>query len=308
MNYTLHQLKLLVTIAQTKSITKAAEILHLTQPAVSIQLRNLQDQFDAPLTEVIGRKLYMTDFGNEIGQIAQNMLNEAKQIEIKSKEQQGQLAGTLKLANVSTAKYIIPYFLTDFLKDHPGVNVQIDVTNKRSVLESLEKNQLDFALVSTLPTHLKIEKIKLMPNKLLLVGGREAPIIESLYTTEAKKATYIYREEGSATRQIMEQVLKPNKNGFSKKIQLKSNEAVKQAVVAGLGYSIMPLIGLKNELQNGNVKVMPIDELPIVTHWHLIWLKEKRFSPAAQRFLEYIQQNKESITKNKFNWFNDYKV
>ena len=217
MNYTLHQLKLLVTIAQTKSITKAAEILHLTQPAVSIQLRNLQDQFDAPLTEVIGRKLYMTDFGNEIGQIAQNMLNEAKQIEIKSKEQQGQLAGTLKLANVSTAKYIIPYFLTDFLKDHPGVNVQIDVTNKRSVLESLEKNQLDFALVSTLPTHLKIEKIKLMPNKLLLVGGREAPIIESLYTTEAKKATYIYREEGSATRQIMEQLLKPNKNGFSKK-------------------------------------------------------------------------------------------
>ena len=134
MNYTLHQLQVFLKVTQTKSITKAAEELYLTQPAVSIQLRNLQDQFDIPLTEVVGRQLYVTDFGQEIAKAAEAILNEVQTINHKTLAYKGQLSGRLKIASASTGKYVIPYFLSGFLKEHPGIELSLDVTNKTKVV------------------------------------------------------------------------------------------------------------------------------------------------------------------------------
>jgi DNA-binding transcriptional LysR family regulator len=132
------------------------------------------------------------------------------------------------------------------------------------------------------------------------------PLITELNEELGSSHTFIFREKGSATRQIMETVLKEKKVSIAKQLQLTSNEAVKQAVLAGLGYSIMPLIGLKNALQNGDVKIMPVDGLPVTTNWHLIWLKNKKFSAAQTAFLNYLKEEKDAILHDKFQWFEQF--
>lgn len=303
MNYTLHQLHVFLKITQNKSITKAAMELHLTQPAVSIQLKNFQDQFDVPLTEVIGRKLYVTDFGKEIATAAEKILNEVHAINYKTMAFKGQLTGRLKISVVSTGKYVIPYFLSDFLKQNQGVELILDVTNKTKVLKNLERNEVDFSLVSVLPETLQIEKVELMPNSLFLVANshqkmgkviQEKKIIETL--------PIIYREQGSGTRYVMEKFIEQNQLTVPKKMVLTGNEAVKQAVLAGLGCSIMPIIGIKNELNNGDLQIIPVKGLPIQSNWNLIWLKGKKFSPVADAYLKFIQKEKTRIIEQTFNW------
>ena len=171
MNYTLHQLQVFLKITETLSITKAAEELFLTQPAVSIQLKNLQDQFEIPLTEIIGRQLYVTDFGKEIAIAAENIINEVYAINYKTMAFKGQLSGRLKLSVVSTGKYVMPYYLTNFLKKYTEVELEMDVTNKSKVIKALKNNEVDFALVSVIPKDLAIQSEILLENKLVLVGN-----------------------------------------------------------------------------------------------------------------------------------------
>ena len=307
MNYTLHQLQVFLKITQTKSITKAAGELHLTQPAVSIQLRNFQDQFDIPLTEVIGRKLYVTDFGKEIALAAENIINEVYAINYKTQAFKGQLSGRLKLSVVSTGKYVIPYFLTEFIKKNSEVELEMDVTNKSKVLKSLKNNEVDFALVSIPPTDINIESKLLMENKLFLVGNKSVEIHKKHELIDyASNYPLIYRELGSATRLSMENYL--DKNGIipNMKLQLTSNEAIKQAVIAGLGISIMPLIGIKNELEKGDIKIIPVKKLPLISNWRLIWLKGKKLSPVAKAYLHYVNEHNEEINTDFFSWINEY--
>ncbi|WP_425234767.1 LysR family transcriptional regulator [Ulvibacterium sp.] len=307
MNYTLHQLKIFLKISETQSITKASEELHLTQPAVSIQLKNFQDQFSIPLTEVVGRKLFITDFGREIAEAAEKILNEVYAINYKTLFHEGQLAGRMKISVVSTGKYVIPYFLSEFMKEHPGIDLIMDVTNKTKVVESLAQNEVDFALVSVLPKKMKIDRVELMENKLFFVG----PSGMSLKNSKDGKKLFeelplIFREQGSATRGAMENFITRNRFSIRKKMELTSNEAVKQAVLAGLGSSIMPLIGIKNELNNGDLQIIPVKGLPIITTWNLVWLSSKNLSPAAKAFLGHIEEAKAKIIDEKFNWFGDY--
>tara|TARA_R110002072_G_scaffold110112_2_gene237573 strand:- start:2052 stop:2975 length:924 start_codon:yes stop_codon:yes gene_type:complete len=307
MNYTFHQLQVFLKVAQKQSITKAAEELFLTQPAVSIQLKNFQDQFPIPLTEVVGRKLYVTDFGNEIAEASEKILQEAEAINYKTMAFRGLLAGRLKLSVVSTGKYVMPYFLSGFMDANDGVDLVMDVTNKSQVIKSLEKNEVDFALVSVIPKHLKLDRVELMKNKLFLIGNTKRELPKN--STKRKifeENPMIFREEGSATGNAMETYMKKHKYYTNKKIELTSNEALKQAVTAGLGYSIMPLIGIKNSLKNNDLKIIPINDLPIVTHWNLVWLQSKKLSPTAEAFLNYIKDEKDRIIKETFQWFEEY--
>ena len=306
MNYTLHQLQIFLKISQLQSITKASEELHLTQPAVSIQLKNFQDQFPIPLTEVVGRKLYVTDFGYEIAEAAEKILNEVNAINYKTSAFQGELSGRLKISVVSTGKYVMPYFLSEFMNRNKGIDLVMDVTNKARVVESLEQNEVDFALVSVLPEHLKINRVELMPNKLYYVAGSQLATGKKW----SKRALFetqplIYREQGSATRNAMEGFINQNNFKVQKKLELTSNEAVKQAVISGLGCSVMPLIGIMNALKNKDLQIMPVKGLPIITTWNLVWLKAKKLSPAAQAFLEFIEVEKEAIIRDKFQWVMD---
>ena len=303
MNYTLHQLHIFLKIAELKSITKASEALHLTQPAVSIQLKNFQEQFQIPLTEVVGRKLYITDFGLEIANSAEKILNEVHAINYKTHAFKGQLSGELKISVVSTGKYVMPYFLSDFMNQNEGVNLTMDVTNKSRVVESLEQNLVDFALVSVLPKKLKVNKIELMQNNLFFVASSKLDIKRGMSKKRLfEELPLIYREEGSATRNSMEAFISKLKFSAQKTMELTSNEAVKQAVISGLGCSIMPIIGIRNELINKDLQIIPVNGLPVSTEWNLIWLNSKKLSPAALAYIEFLKEQKNRIIKERFSW------
>jgi DNA-binding transcriptional LysR family regulator len=307
MHYTLNQLQIFLKIVQTQSVTKASEELHLTQPAVSIQLKNFQNQFEIPLTEIVGRKIYITDFGYEIAKSAESILNQVAAINFKTLAYKGQLTGRLKISVVSTGKYVIPYFLTDFMKKHAGVELLMDVTNKNKVVESLGNNEVDFALVSILPHTLSIEQLDLLQNKLYLVGNNKLKFKKGASLKEIfKDLPLIFREKGSGTRQTMENFFDRNQISVLKKMELTSNEAVKQALLAGLGYSIMPLIGIRNELHNNELFIMDVNGLPIKTTWSLIWLKGKNHSPVSLSFLDYLKKEKSRIVNEKFSWYEHY--
>ena len=307
MVYTLHQLKIFVKVAEYQSITKASEELYLTQPAVSIQLKKFQEQFAIPLTEVVGKKLYITDFGHDIAASARKILEEIEAINYKTKSFKGQLAGRLKISTASTGKYVMPYFLSDFLRQHPGVDLLMDVTNKTQVVRNLEQNEVDFSLVSVVPEHLKLNTVQLLQNKLFLVGGTR---IQRNPKTPVRKLLeqhpLLYREFGSATRNAMEQFVEKEQWPDYKKIELTSNEALKQALIAGLGYSVMPLIGIKNELKSNDLEIIPCKGLPIITHWNLVWLAAKKLSPIAEAYLDFIRREKDSIINDTFSWFEAY--
>lgn len=298
MNYTIHQLQIFLEVVKQESITKASEELFMTQPAVSIQLKKFQDQFSVPLTEVIGRKLHVTEFGREVAVMAKSVLHEVQEIQYKTKEYEGGLTGVLKISSASTGKYVIPYFLSDFLNENTGIDLKLDVTNKSRVIESLKNNEIDFALVSIIPDEMEYEEEKLVENKLYLVGND--PDID-------RSKALIFREPGSATRHEMEQFFKSKERKKRKKMELTSNEAVKQAVIAGLGYSILPIIGIKNELKNKELHLLEMENLPLKTEWRLIWLKGKKLTPVAQSYLDFIRENKARILQEHFEWYLNYK-
>jgi len=296
MNYTLHQLLIFLEVVKQQSITKAAAVMYMTQPALSIQLKNFQNQFDIPLTEVIGKQLYVTDFGKSIAEIAENVIKEADAIKYKTKEYSDLIAGKLRISSASTGKYVIPYFLSGFQKRYPGIDIILDVSNKTTVVQNLKDNEVDFALVSVIPEGIDIEEELLVENKIFKVSDKNI---------STKESPLIFREDGSATRMAMDQYYKKAKE--RKSIKLTSNEAVKQAVIAGLGNSLIPLIGIKNELTNGELHIIPSKGLPIVTSWRLIWLKKKKLSPIALTYLDFLRENKEDIIQQKFDWYLKFK-
>ena len=296
MNFTFHQLKIFLEVIRHQNITKAAEEMYMTQPALSIQLKNFQKQFDIPLIEKVGKKIQLTDFGKSIAQIAKNILSEAEELKYKTKEYEGLLKGKLRISAASTGKYVIPYYLSEFVHKYPGIDLTLDVSNKTTVIKQLQNNEIDFALVSVLPEKLDTDEEVLLENKLYLIGDTKEII---------KSRPLIYREQGSATRNAMSMYFRNSTK--RKSIELTSNETVKQAVVAGLGYSIIPLIGMRNELQNKDIYIISSKGLPILTYWRLIWLKNKKLSPVASAYLGFIRKEKEAIIKKHFKWYVDFK-
>lgn len=301
MHFTLHQLQVFLKISECQSITKAAAELYLTQPAVSLQLKKLQDQFELPLTEVIGRQLYVTDFGKEIAERSKRILAESDGIKYMVDQYKGLLTGSIKISVVSTGKYVIPYFLKTFMDLHPGVEINIDVSNKGKVIESLVNNESDFALVSVLPDQIKLNTVELMENRLYLIGSNDQPV-KLKQPKDLEKVTLLFREEGSATRNAMQDYLKQHDVEVKKSMELVSNEAVKQAINAGIGFSIVPLIGSRELIANKSLRIYPMKGLPIITRWNLIYNKGKQLTPAQEALVKYIEENKKQITSDHFDW------
>ena len=307
MNYTLNQLQIFLKVVQTQSVTRAAEELHLTQPAVSIQLKNFQEQFDIPLTEVIGRRIYITAFGREVAESVENILEQVQAINFKTLTYRGQLSGRLTISTVSTGKYILPYFLSSFLTMHPGIELMMDVTNKNKVVDSFNSNEVDFALVSELPKTIQTDQLDILQNKLYFVGKTKIHLKKDQSLKDCfTNLPLIYREQGSGTRKIMENFIERNNIRVTKKMELTSNEAVKQAILAGFGFSIMPLIGIKRELLNKELHIIPLPGLPIISTWQLIWLKRKKHGPISLSLIKHIEKEKEKIVNDVFSWHENY--
>ncbi len=303
MDYTLHQLLILAKVAECQSITRAAEALHLSQPAVSVQLKNLQEQFKIPLFHIRSKRVFMTDFGNELVQTTLHIANQLESFNFRAKGASGKLSGKLSISIVSTGKYIMPYFLQAFLAQNPEVELRMDVTNKAGVINALDQSEAELALVSALPRQLKVLELPLLQNHLFWVVGPQLKIDKHRDAAQTlKELPLIFRESGSATRSVMEQVCDRKKVGGTKELVLTSNEAIKQAIMAGLGCSVMPLIGLKYELASGDLKLLPVKGMPMITQWRLIWLSTRPLSPVAKAYLAHLQNNRQEVYAQHFSW------
>ena len=219
----------------------------------------------------------------------------------------GDLTGRLQISIVSGGTYIMPHFLSGFLNKNKGIDLVMDVTNKLKVINSLKNNEIDFALLSIQPDGLNVNEEILMDNELFVVANRKGKTSEKPLTkSDINKMQFIFREDGSGTRYVMESYFKKHNMQIKKQMALTSNEAIKQAVIAGLGVSILPLIGIRNELLNGDLKIIPAYGFPIKSKWRLIWLKEKKMSPIAEAYIKYISENKGVILKDNFSWIEKF--
>ncbi|MFC3415686.1 LysR family transcriptional regulator [Algoriphagus hitonicola] len=302
MNISFTQLRALQAIHTHESITKAAKMLNMTQPAVSMQLKNLQEQFDVPLTEIIGKKIHITEFGQEMVGMADRIFAEMDQIEQRMLELKGLLAGKIRISAVSTGKYIIPYLVADFLKIHPHVEVSLEVSNRYKVLSHLEENSTDLALVSLSPEDLDLENIILAENHWHLASSPEhaSHYQQKIEKGEWHKIPFILREKGSGTRVMMEKFFQDRDIHIQSKMELATNEAVKQAVMAGLGISLLSIYSMSKEVKEGRIKLLPLKGIPLKAEWKLIWLKQKKHPPAVKAFIRWISENKEKVFNDHF--------
>lgn len=303
MSYTLHQLKIFESIARNGSITGAASELHMTQPAVSIQLKQLQEHFGLELTEVIGRKLYITDAGQELYTRVKDLYKNLDSLEEEMAERRGTVRGNLHFSVVSTGKYFMPHFLGHYKREFPGITLQLQVTNRFTVLNHLENNLTDFAVVSLHPKDLPHEFIPIMDNPLVVAGHPEMPLPDkAINFDDLSDEPFVLREEGSGTRMVMLNLFKKYSMDPTITFELDTNEAIKQAIMAGFGISVLSRFSLKSELMSGEIREIPIKEFPVKTQWQLVWLKGKKLGPAARSFLQFMNTNKESIIEKHFSW------
>ncbi|RIW14007.1 LysR family transcriptional regulator [Algoriphagus lacus] len=302
MNLTLHQLRAFQAIAKYQSITKAAEAMNMTQPAVSIQLKNLQEQFSVPLTEILGKKIHITEFGQELVDTADRIFTEMNNIETKMLELKGLLGGKIRISSVSTGKYIIPYLMADFMKIHPHVDISLEVSNRYNVLAHLQENSTDLALVSLWPEDLDLESISIAENNWYLACAYDKV---DFFKREIEKENWskipmILREKGSGTRTMMEKFFFDRDIHVESKMELATNEAVKQAVMAGLGASVLSNFSMTQELKDKRLAIIPYPGFPLKADWRLIWLKQKKHPPAVNAFIRWLGENKTEIFKDHF--------
>jgi DNA-binding transcriptional LysR family regulator len=302
MNITLHQLKAFQAIAKFQSITKAAEAMSMTQPAVSIQLKNLQEQFEVPLTEIIGKRIHITEFGQELVETADRIFGELGQIEEKMLELKGLLGGKIRISAVSTGKYIIPYLMADFMKIHPHVEISLEVSNRYKVMAHLQENSTDLALVSLWPDELDLESIQLADNKWFLACSTENKKAYAAHIQAGnwKKVPFLLREKGSGTRTMMERFFQDRDIQVESNLELATNEAIKQAVMAGLGASLLSNFSMAQEIKEGRIALLELPGLPLKSDWNLIWLKQKKHSPAVKAFIRWLSENRKEVFSKHF--------
>jgi DNA-binding transcriptional LysR family regulator len=243
-----------------------------------------------------------------MSKIADEILQNVSEIQHKTQIYKGLLAGALKIESVSTGKYILPYYLTGFLRKNPYVDLNLEVSQRENVLRSLTQNTVDLALVSVLPESIEVNEELLMPNRLFPVAASEFFVEDELKKNQMtlQQLPIILREKGSGTRLILEQYIQKNHVKPQVKFELTSTEAVKQAVIAGLGISVMSVHSMRYELKENILTILPFPGFPLQNHWRLIWLKNKKLSPVATAYLAYIKAEKGRIYEKYFKWSENY--
>ena len=292
MDFTLHQLKIFGMVARHRSMTKAAEELHMTQPAVSIQIKQLQETVGIPLIEVIGRQVYLTEAGRQLHQVQQSITNEIESFSAAVSQLKGGLEGTLTISAASTAKYFLPYLLGEFRQRYPQIQISLKVTNRDEVLGHLNSNEYDLAILTQVPDDKSIVANPFLENPLVMCSTPDHPFagVSDINIQQLKNEPFIYREPGSGTRMVLERYLEAHHISVVPTMELGTNEAVKQAIMGGIGISLISKLSLENELQLNKISILDVQNLPIMTHWHTLYKKEKNLSPVTENFLSFLKE------------------
>ncbi|MGI0116043.1 LysR family transcriptional regulator [Zooshikella sp. RANM57] len=296
---TIRQLEIFLAVYEGGSITAASETLHLTQPTVSMQIKKLVEAIDMPLYEQVGRKLVFTDAGHTLATTAKDVLSSFVDLETKLSDLRGLKSGTLKIAVVTTSQYFIPHLLGPFCQRYPAIDIQLKVANRQQVIDRLTAGKDDFCVFSHLPEDIAIETIEFLPNPLVAIAPQHHPLAtkKRIQLETITNAPFLMREKGSGTRFAIEEFMKEHQIQLNLKMTIESNEAIKHAVMSGLGLGIS-ILSAHTLAFGGRSRLveLPIKALPIKTHWYFAWLQGKQLSIIANTFLNYVQsEGKETL-------------
>ncbi|MEX0268542.1 LysR substrate-binding domain-containing protein [Leptolyngbyaceae cyanobacterium UHCC 1019] len=296
---TLHQLKVFEAVARHNSFTRAAEELFLTQPTVSMQVKQLSKAVGLPLFEQVGKRLYLTDAGKELHTTCREIFERLSQFETAISDIKGLKQGALKLAVVTTAKYVIPRLLGPFCQRYPGIDVSLMVTNHEYVIDSLANNRHDLYILSQLPEELDVTVQPFLENPLVVLAWRNHPLASEVDIPLKRLAeeTFIMREPGSGTRKAIQRVFDESGLPLKVKLDLGSNEAIKQAIAGGLGVSVLSLHTLALEGTNSQLTILDVENFPIQGYWYVIYPAGKQLSLIAQTFFDYLLNEGKTIAE-----------
>jgi DNA-binding transcriptional LysR family regulator len=300
MNVTFRQLQLFLALADHKSITTAARACHVTQPTVSMQLRELADAVGLPLYEQIGKRLFLTEAGHALADTARAMVDEWASFGQRIDAMKGLRRGRLRLAVVSTAKYFVPGLLGSFCEKYPEMDIALELLNRDGVVARLRENRDDLYIMSMPPTDMLLEQHAFLPNPLVVIASRAHPLAgrRGLALPDLAGERFILRERGSGTRLACDAHFQAQ--GFAPRVRLElgSNEAIKHSVAAGMGLAVLSRHALLPALQDETVTVLDVAGFPVLSHWWTLYPRGKRLSPVAAVFLEHI----ESMTRTGEHW------
>lgn len=294
---TLHQLRVFEATARHGSFTRAAEELYLTQPTVSIQVKQLTKAIGLPLFEQIGKRLYLTEAGQALLETSQEIFFRLEQFDMSVANLKGMKQGRLSLAVITTAKYFVPRLLGPFCERYPGIDVALQVTNHESIQERMANNEDDLYIVSQPPEHLDLESHPFLENPLVVLARKTHPLAEhtNIPIEKLDGETFIMREAGSGTRKAVQQLF--GKHGIEVKVRLElgSNEAIKQAIAGGLGISVLSRHTLISEGIGGELTILDVEHFPIQRQWYVAHLAGKQLSIVAETFLNYLLKESQAI-------------
>lgn len=292
-NVTLHQLRLFRSLGTHLSYTRVAEELHLTQPAVSIQIKRLEESVGMPLVEQMGKRLFLTEAGRELFEACSDVLERLRVLNEDMIGMEAGVKGPLNLAAITTAKYFMPHLLGVFLRDYPEVEPRLTITNQARVLERLEDNLDDLVIMGTLPESADFEAQYFLDNPLVVVAPPDHPLVgqKNIPLARIAEERFLSREPGSGTRMARSRLFAEHGLSANIYMELGSSEAIKQAVMAGMGISVLSLHNLRLELESGLLAVLDVEHFPLVRQWYAVHLKGKKLSNTARKFLDFLLQD-----------------
>jgi len=290
MNVTFRQLTLFEAVARHLSFTRAADELHLSQPAVSMQIRQLEDSIGLALFEKSGKRISLTEAGREVFRYSQSINRELAEMEEVLESLKGLSRGRLNIAVASTVNYFAPRLLAEFHKEYPGIHLALDVTNREKLIQMLIDNSVDMVLMGQPPGNVQVEYEAFMDNLLVVVAPPEHPLcgVEAIPVARLADEVFVMREPGSGTRQAMERFFSEHDLKIRQGMQMTRNEAIKQAVRAGLGLGIVSTHTIELELETGRLTILDVEDFPIRRQWFLVYRKGKRLSPPGQVFRNFV--------------------
>ena len=290
MHLTLQQLKLFEAVSRLGSYTRAAEELNLTQPAVSIQIKRLEEQAGLALLEQVGKKTFLTAAGKAMYQASLDILERVEDLKNTIEDFKGAIKGPLQVSVVTTAKYFMPHLVGMFLQQYPDVEPKLNFTNRARILERLISNEDDFVVMGQIPEDDRLEAYPFLNNILGIVAPVNHPLTgrKNITLKDLTKERFLKREIGSGTRIVFDQMLEERGLHIEPYMELGSSEALKQGVMAGLGLAVLSLHTVQLERDVGKIAVLDVEGFPLTRRWYVVHLKGRKLSLVARTFLDYI--------------------
>lgn len=298
-NATLRQLQIFEVVARHLSYTRASEELFITQPTVSIQLKQLADIIGLPLLEQVGKRIFLTDAGRELLVVVRNILEGLSRFEMVVSDMKGVKAGKLRIAVITTAKYFVPRLLGPFCERFPGIDIALKVTNREGLLHRLEENADDLYILGQPPEHLDMKVEPFLENPMVVLASHNHPLAgkKNISAERIAQEPFLMRESGSGTRLATENFFKERGLHINFKMELGSNEAIKQAVAGGLGITVLSAHTLALEKSGDELAILDVEGFPIRRQWYVTYSASKQLSVVARTFLEFLQKESKPMAE-----------